>query len=312
MRQLGILLKLTATVALLWFVFSRVDLAELAAHVGLAQIALALAAGVAVLSLQAFLIALRLRLCARMLGHELSVGSAWTASQYAGFFSHTPLSFLGGDAMRVWHLSGGGVPLGDAAKAVFMDRVLGFLGMLAFGVASAPALREVIGDPRLWSALVASLAVGVAAALLFVALGRLRLRAEGRPWRAMAEFATVSRYLGADLPLAAKALLLALALTSLNVFAIWAIGLAYRAPLDLRTAFAGVPMAFLVAMIPISVAGWGLREGALVVLLGLFGVPAALALTLSVTYGIATLLAYAPAAALFLAARRRAPGYPSA
>src|SRR5256885_1502826 len=57
----AILLKIAATAALLWFVFSKVDVAQIAARVSAAQIALALCAGVAVLSLQAYLVALRLR-----------------------------------------------------------------------------------------------------------------------------------------------------------------------------------------------------------------------------------------------------------
>jgi uncharacterized membrane protein YbhN (UPF0104 family) len=305
-KHIGILLKLAATAALLWFVFSRVDVAELAGRVSRAQIAVALAAGAALLSLQALLVAVRLRLCVRMLGHDIPTSSAWVASQYGGFFSHTPISFLGGDAMRVWHMMRKGLPLADSAKAVFMDRVLGFMGMVTLVLASAPALRAAIKDPAMWTGFVLMLAAGVAACVGFLLLGRLRPNANSpKLLRRLADFASLSRYLVAHPALAAEAFAMGLGVTALNVVAIWAIGLGYAAQIDLATAFSGVPIVFLIAMIPVSIAGWGLRESALVVAFGLFGVPAASSLTVSITYGIAVLLAYSPAPVLWFLARRR-------
>jgi hypothetical protein len=124
--------------------------------------------------------------------------------------------------------------------------------------------------------------------------------------RWIAEFATASRHLREHPRLALQAGALAFVLTALNVVAVWAVGLGYSAGLDLATVFTCAPVVFLIAMIPISVAGWGLREGAFVLVFGLLGVPAAVCLTVSVTLGIAVLIAYAPAAVLFVVQRRRA------
>ena len=307
MKLLGTLAKLAATVALFWFVFSKVDLDDLASKLTAGQIAGALTAGILVISVQALIIAMRLRYCVRLLGQNIRMREAWIACQYGGFFGHTPISFLGGDAMRVWHMVRIGLPLAESAKAVLVDRALGFLGMMTLVLLSMPALHGAIADPRMWGGYIALLSMGIGGSIVFFLLGKLGPVASDRPktLRRIVEFASVSKYLTAHPEKAAKAFVLGLAVTSLNVIAIWAISLGYANSIGFLTTFAAVPVVFLIAMIPISVAGWGLREGAFVVALGLFGVPSALSLTVSVTFGIALLLAYSPAALLIVLARRR-------
>lgn len=302
----AIALKVCATVAIFWFVLSRIDLGEMVSRLSAGRIATALLAGAFVIALQSFVAALRLQTCARLLGRDVSRFNAWTACQLGGLFSHTPMSFVGGDAMRVWHLMKSAVPLHDAAKSVLLDRALGFLGMMVLVLATSPGFYPAIKDPGTWSGYLLLVAIGVCGAFTFIALGRLRLiRPSNRAVRAIAEFATVSRYLSVRPGQTAKAMALAFAMSVMNGLAIWVIGLAYGAGTDFFTTMVASPVVFLVAMVPISVAGWGLREGGFVVALGLFAVSSADALAVSVTFGIAVLLAYSPAVVLLLLARRR-------
>jgi len=306
-RLPGTLFKIASTVALFWFVFSKVDVAELASRLTPGQIAGALAAGVLSVAVQTVIAAMRLRYCIRLLGRNIKMRDAWIACQYGGFFSHTPISFIGGDAMRVWHMVRIGQPLAESAKAVLVDRSLGFLGMMALILLSSPALYAVITDPHMWGGFVFLLGVGIAATVIFFLLGRFGPIASDRPrmLRRVVELATVSKYLTAHPELALKALVFGLAVISLNVIAIWAISLCYGDRIGFLTTFAAAPIVFLISTVPISVAGWGLREGAFVVAFGLFGVPASLALTVSITFGIAVLLAYLPAPVLIVMARRQ-------
>ena len=154
--------------------------------------------------------------------------------------------------------------------------------------------------------------IGVCAAAVFVGLGRAPApRPSRRSLAAIAEFATVSSYLSIHPTQTAKAMALAIAMSAMNGIAIWLIGLAYGTGTDFTTALIASPVVFLVAMIPISIAGWGLREGAFVVAFGLFGVSSADALAVSVTFGIAVLFAYAPAVVLLLRARRQSAHVPT-
>jgi hypothetical protein len=54
-----------------------------------------------------------------------------------------------------------------------------------------------------------------------------------------------------------------------------------------------------VALVPISIGGWGLRELAVVTLLASHGVPAEIALSLSLTFGIVFVLGAVPGALIW-------------
>jgi uncharacterized membrane protein YbhN (UPF0104 family) len=61
-------------------------------------------------------------------------------------------------------------------------------------------------------------------------------------------------------------------------------------PIPITTLFAFVPVALLTAMVPISFAGWGVRELSFVYFLGSAGVSAEAALSLSIAFGLLRVL----------------------
>lgn len=69
---------------------------------------------------------------------------------------------------------------------------------------------------------------------------------------------------------------------------------------DLAMVAAMVPFIFLAASVPISLAGWGIREGAMVYGLGLANVGASTALAVSITLGFHLLLIGVAGAAVWL------------
>ena len=58
-------------------------------------------------------------------------------------------------------------------------------------------------------------------------------------------------------------------------------------------------------MIPVSIAGWGVREGAMVVAFGFVGIPAADALVVSLTFGALLVAAGMPGGILWLLSGRQ-------
>jgi len=55
-----------------------------------------------------------------------------------------------------------------------------------------------------------------------------------------------------------------------------------------------LPIVFLVMTIPISIAGWGVREGVMVIGFGYLGIASEQVLALSILYGILTLVSTIP------------------
>jgi len=96
---------------------------------------------------------------------------------------------------------------------------------------------------------------------------------------------------------------LAAAVHILNVAIIYVCARGMDIELDFGAALIVVPAVMLVSMAPISFAGWGVREGAMIFGLGLLGIPAADALAVSVAFGILQFLLGLPGAAWWLALR---------
>ena len=102
---------------------------------------------------------------------------------------------------------------------------------------------------------------------------------------------------------------LAAAVQVLNVAAMQVCASGMGIALDPGVALVIVPAVMLVSMAPVTFAGWGLREGAMIVGLGLAGVSASDALATSVAFGLLLVVLGVPGAALWLA--RRAVASPS-
>jgi len=75
-------------------------------------------------------------------------------------------------------------------------------------------------------------------------------------------------------------------------------------PISLLDAVTLVPWVLLISIIPISIGGWGLREAAMVYMLGLIGVPQMVALAVSVQLGLLSIVTSIPAGFLWLVSKR--------
>lgn len=73
--------------------------------------------------------------------------------------------------------------------------------------------------------------------------------------------------------------------------------------LTLFQIFISIPLVIIISAIPISFAGWGLREGAMVVILSIYGVPKEEALALSLLFGIVQFLSAFPGLILWCVAK---------
>lgn len=292
----GAVLKLALSAALIWWAASRADLAAMAARIGdiawLWLLPLAL-----LVAVQAGLLCLRFRWVLR--GAERRPRAVWPVARtvLAGLLFNQPFpSTLGGDVARVLLLRRMAVPLGIAFAAVVADRGAALLAMLLTMVAVLPLL----GAPGaslgaadratlLWTDLAgAAFAIAV---LLFLWLVR-HLGALGRLHPLLGRIAGIYGNVRAGLFGAGRLPAILLAgiaghlLTALFGVCV-AAGLGI--PLAPAAALLLIPPVLLVAQIPISVAGWGVREAAMVTALGFAGLPAADALLVSVGIGLATL-----------------------
>jgi uncharacterized membrane protein YbhN (UPF0104 family) len=284
-KVISLLLKAAVSLLLLFFALKLVDAGTVASR--LARIRPAWAAfGVLVLLAQTFLQAVRWRQIVSACGAELPLSRLFRYSMIAMFFNQTLPSSVGGDAMRIW-LVGKQSNWRVAGYSVFLDRAIGVVALAVLVVTCLPWSLELVKNPV---GRVALLVIGLgslAAGLVFLLLAweRLQILQRWAVTRHLAAAAKVAltlvrspRTLGS---IGAYSLLIHL----LTAVAAWSAARAVAADLSLLDALFLVLPVILVSIVPISIAGWGVREGAMVAAFAYAGLPQSDGLIVSLLFG---------------------------
>lgn len=289
MRQIALIaLKCAVSAALLYLAVSRIDLGSLGAKLSRLEpswIALAIVVGVA----QIALIAIRWQRITAACGAQLSFQDSCRFNLIAAFFGQVLPSTVGGDAARIWLLARRGAGWRAASYSVLLDR---FFGVLALAVVVTGGLYwsfELIENPvgRLVLLLIGlgSLAGGLG----FLIFGRWRIL---KQWKLTAPISDMAVLAGRLVKPSEGGLLIAA--TSLIVHFMtaaiaWSIAHAVAAQLSYADACLLVLPVMLIATVPISIAGWGVRESALMLAFSYAGLQQGDGLVISVLLGLVTL-----------------------
>jgi|SRR5215211_1106000 len=226
---------------------------------------------------------------------HLRVSLGQTARAYSiGIFSNNflPTGF-GGDVVRAWLVARSGRPLARAFTSVGVDRAVGLVALFVLGWLGL-AFAPVDVPKKVVTPFVIASAVGVVVAVLAVITLRRRglsrfLPSAVRPWAT--EVAAALRTYGRDHRLQLEVLALSLAFQGLMVTSMYALARALQLDISPVVLAVVIPLVLLATLVPISVAGFGVREGTYVLLLG----------QLSISASDATLLSLFSVAALAIA-----------
>lgn len=230
---------------------------------------------------------------------------------FIGTFANNFLpSAYGGDAVRGWIVGRSGKPLVRSLTSVITDRISALVCLLLLAwIAAALKAGEVPGD--VFALLLLASGLAVAGGLVAV----VALRREGlgrflpetiRPWAGEAK--QVLRTYGRDRGLQLEVLVLGLAYQAMIIAAFWFLAIGLDLGLDPAELTLVVPPVVIIAALPISIAGFGVREGAFVVLLGEYGVSAADATLLSLLSVVAVAIASAPGGVAIATGGEGTPG----
>ena len=224
----------------------------------------------------------------------------WRSYFKGMFFNQGLPTSIGGDAVRMLDVAKLGFRKRDALYGVMVDRIIGLgallsLTLLAY-LLSPNLLPKPVHRPILMIiSLGAAGFFGIFIINYFTWLNR---------FPKLTVINTVAQRLHQALSF--KRILLVIAsllipfLALLGFFATgWALGLEY----SLMTYFALVPPALVLTVVPISVAGWGVREGALVSLFSLIGADKTAVLMMSLLYGFTLIIVSLPGLITYLKGR---------
>jgi uncharacterized membrane protein YbhN (UPF0104 family) len=285
-RVLSFLLKAGISVLLLYLSLRRVDLAGVEQRLAALDVRW-IAFMALVLAVQAALNAVRWREIVIICGARMDTVTALRFTFIGQFFSQVLPSTVGGDAARIWltaREARAGWP--TAIYSVLIDRVVGVTVLASLVAICLPWTLQLVHDPV---AQIGLMLIGVGAlfaAAVFLILGSPGLWLMQR-WAATRHLATASQ-LGWRLcrsAAGARVAVIAFAVHFLTVFAAWGAARAAHAPVDLvQTLFLVLPVVLL-SSVPVSIAGWGVRESAMVLAFSYAGLEAADGLIVSLLFG---------------------------
>ncbi len=242
--------------------------------------------GLLVLLIQTLALAARWALIVIRCGADLTLLRSFRFTMIAAFFNQTLPSSMGGDAIRIW-LVGKHANWRAAAYSVFLERVVGIVTLAGLVVICLPWTIVLMHDPVGRLALLVIGFGSLAAALVFIALAWTRLHFLQR-WsltRHLAAVATVA----VEILRAPRALVAIFSLSVLahllTVLAAWCAARSVGANVSLIYLLYLVLPVVLISFVPISVAGWGVREGAMVAAFTYAGLPQSDGLIISLLFG---------------------------
>ncbi|MBK3732429.1 UPF0104 family protein [Azospirillum brasilense] len=297
--RLMLLAKLAVTLAVLGVLGAKADWPALLARVAGADPAW-LAAGFLAKFLSVVCAAERWRDSLWAAGERVSHGLAMRLMFTGLFFGQVLPGALGGDVVRGWLTYRGGASSAAVVLALVLDRLLALVGCILLLFLGLPHLVATAPPAVAWA--------GPAAVLLLAVAMVVGLQADRLPLPDVllrppvrAAQAQVARLRVALLGRAALAGLLHSAAVHLcTVFAVIAYAQALGIPVRVLDALAVVPMTIFAAALPISLNGWGVREGAFVAGFALYGLGATDALALSLMIGLSVTLSSLPGGLLWL------------
>ncbi|HXZ22030.1 MAG TPA: lysylphosphatidylglycerol synthase transmembrane domain-containing protein [Pseudolabrys sp.] len=240
--------------------------------------------------IQVAVLAARWREIAAACGANLSLTSAVQISFIAAFFNQVLPSTIGGDGVRIWLLARRGAGWAKAAYSVLIDRIVGVFALAIIVVACLPWTFELIHDP-IARALLLFVGFGVVVATFLFTLIGTRYRQFFARWMLTRHLSAASRAavtLCSSVRLISIVVGCSLVIHLLTIIAAWCCIRAIAAPVSFIQLLFLMPPVLLVATIPISIAGWGVRESSMIVAFAYAGLAESNGLTLSILFGAAS------------------------
>ena len=278
--------KILASGGLLYLALRGIDFSQVKARLANINIAWMVAAA-AVALFQLWLGAVRWRDVTRVCGTELPLPRAFRYNFIGAFFNQTLPSAIGGDAVRLMLLGRSGAGWRTATYSVFIDRAIGLIALAVLVLVTLPLSWQLILDEkgRYAIALIGLAAIGAGAGFLLLGWLPFPWLDSWFPTRHLRACSTVANQVIFGRATALRIAVVSITIHILAVVIIWLIAQSIVAAGQPGQLLALVPPVMLITMLPISIAGWGLREATMMVAFGYAGLPQADGLTVSLLYG---------------------------
>lgn len=306
MKGVFLLIKLLLSIALVSFFISKVNINAISGIMGTSNGIKALIVSTAILTIQAFLAGLRLPYILKLYGKSIDIFKSIQIWFVGAFFSQTMISFVGGDAVRIWCLKRIKMNTREAASAILLDRVIGFSALIALFLLMIPFLMKILDDQTMRYGILLLAFASTAMVTVFILLGKAPTHLRDIQFLGfLIDIGSNARYLFVSYKNSLMAFMISFGIQLLNIFVIYIIFRFYETEVPFFWCMILTTPVMLISMLPISIAGWGVRETAMISGFSLLGFSTDVILAVSVTFGIAVFASGIPGIFLFICERKR-------
>ena len=296
------IIKLLITFALFYYLFQYIDFQKLytilyKSHGGWILLALLLQLG------STYLAAYRWFKISQLLVFKEKL-SFYVQSYFKGsFFNQVLPSSIGGDALKIVDLVQKGYDKKDSFYGVFVDRIVGLVGLLILNLLATLIFFGTF--ERDFSLLVILITVSglVGFALLFH-LEKIKFLGN---YKFLDLFHRLARRLNALYPsksVLMKHIGISVLVHLFSVLTMYALSLSIDLHLSFQVFLIAVPPVFLLTIVPISLAGWGIREGAMIGIFLLVGADETKVLAMSIIYGLLLIISSLPGSYFWIKSKK--------
>jgi uncharacterized protein (TIRG00374 family) len=288
-------IKVVISAALIAWIIQGVELSEIFAIIGSANIFILLFAFVFKL-IGYYISAIRWRILLRAQGADAPIPFL-VSSYFVGFFLNNILpSSIGGDVVRIYDSWRAGTNRPTAVIVVFVDRFLGSIALLFFILATLLIPIQLPAGLPVSRAAIFAVTVSMIALcwFIFVAprtlskfIGRLNLPILGKLNATLVKIADAFDIFQQKRGALLNSMLLSIALQVNVVLYHYIVAESLNLSVPFYSYFITIPLYTLITTLPISINGIGVRENLFIFFFALFGVPRTEALAYSwLLYGI--------------------------
>jgi uncharacterized protein (TIRG00374 family) len=219
----------------------------------------------------------------------------------SAFFNTWMWGSVGGDMVRAWLSYRAQASAATSISSVILDRVASVAGVAILVLMTMPMFVDRVGPTISVLVPAAISAAGLAGIVVVGHLHRLPLDWQrNRLLKAIGTLSSATRVVFLRPRSALLALGLAVAAQTAMAVSAYAVAMSLGLGLTLLDCLVLFQPVALIAALPISIGGWGVREAAVVAVLGIVGVAPSAALVLSLQIGLLAILVTLPASALWL------------
>lgn len=262
--------------------------------------------GIAALTLQTVISAARWKLISGRLEHRFSLFKAVREYYLAQFLNQTLPGGMVGDAGRAYRARHG-AGLVKAGQAVLFERMS---GQIALVLVAAPgvALTALVPGGIRWPAAVGTVALVLAALFILLPLAVLGgAKAPGAVGRASRNFVDAARHALFAREVRYWQIVLSFGTVGCNLAAFAFCAMATGTALGVFGTVTVVPLVLLAMIVPLSVAGWGVREAAAALLFPVVAASSEAGVAASVAFGLVFLVSTLPGALVLMWKTQQTP-----